>query len=205
MRDISINDRDLLINKLGNIINSEYQFTTLFIWQHCYHFQIEEYKNGILVFGCQNNGNPQCYYPLGMSDDNLELLEYAKELFRLKGTKFNFRPLNEEMKNHLIGYLGKNIVVGSKDSYSDYIYNFNEIRSYYGPKYKRKRKELHQFLSKYKYNYMYETITEKNISECLSRLKEIVMMDKNYDKNEILAYTKLFLNFKLNQSVKIIF
>ena len=38
------------------IINSEYQFSTLFAWQHVYEFMYEVWDDCLLVFGKQTNG-----------------------------------------------------------------------------------------------------------------------------------------------------
>lgn len=49
MKKIEINDKKIFENYyVDSIINSEYQFSTLFIWQHVYKFKYEIWEMKIL-------------------------------------------------------------------------------------------------------------------------------------------------------------
>ena len=39
MKEITIEDRELFMSKTDNIVNSEYQFSTMFVWQEVFGFQ----------------------------------------------------------------------------------------------------------------------------------------------------------------------
>ena len=54
MKKIEINDREVFERyHVNSIINSEYQFSTLFIWQHAYNFEYEVWNDCLIVYGTQ--------------------------------------------------------------------------------------------------------------------------------------------------------
>lgn len=193
MKPITIEDRELFIGKTDSIINSEYQFSTMFIWQEIFGFQYVAYKNTLLVFGYQHNGNLQCYYPLGPDEEFDGAVSRIIEIFHSQGLPVNFRPLSENMKNNLHNRLGLGYSIGTKTSYTDYIYDFEKLRSYNGPEYKRKRKAWNRFSSMY--DYEYETITISNQNECFHALKRIICEQTDYDHDEVNAYERIFSNY----------
>ncbi len=66
MKKIEINDREVFERyHVNSIINSEYQFSTLFIWQHAYNFEYEVWNDCLIVYGTQRNGDTQVYFPIG--------------------------------------------------------------------------------------------------------------------------------------------
>lgn len=197
MKEITIEDRELFMSKTDNIVNSEYQFSTMFVWQEVFGFQYERYKNTLLVFGYQHNGNLQCYYPFGPDDELAEAIVKAVEIFRKYNMHANFRPLNEVMKNNLVYLLDFDYNIGTKPSYSDYIYDYDKLCNYNGKEYRKLRKEWNRFSSRY--DFEYESITEKNKNDSLSALVRIITNQNDYDSDEIQAYERLFLNYeKLN-------
>ena len=192
-KKISIEDKSVFDCKLSKeIFNSEYQFSTLFIWQESFDFCYTIYKEFILVFGKQHNGNLQCYYPIG-SGDLFDCVKYIKEYFKNIGMPFNMRPMSKDMLDNISPFLSDNISIGFKDSYSDYIYDYERIKTYSGKEYKRKRKQVNYFRNNY--NYIYETIKYSDKDLVLNRLHEIMKMDKHYDEDEWIAYQRMFNNF----------
>ena len=185
MKPISIEDRELIICRNSQIHNSEYQFSTLFIWQESFGFKYEVFNN--------TNGDLQCYFPLGPEEEFKGAVSRTIDIFHAENRPVNFRPLNEQMKDKLIEQLPFMHAVGSKESYSDYIYDYNEIRSYEGHEYKRKRKDWKAFNALY--DYTYETITPNNFSECLNALQKMIMTNPKPDPEELRAYTRAFSNF----------
>lgn len=194
MKQITIDDRKVFEGKTNGIINSEYQFSTLFIWQEVFGFQYEINKNTLLVFGYQHNGNLQCYYPLGPEEQLAEAIDRAKDIFKEHNMHINFRPLNETMKNNLIRLLDIDYIVGTKPSYSDYIYDFDRLRNYEGKESKKQRKEWNRFSSRY--DYEYESITNMNRMDCLHALVRIISEQIEHDQDEIKAYEKIFSNYE---------
>ena len=81
MKRITIEDKELIKSYIPNsILNSEYQFTTLFAWAEKYAFRFIVHNGFLLIFGNQNNGNMQCFFPIGNGDLS-ECFRYIKKLF----------------------------------------------------------------------------------------------------------------------------
>ena len=120
MKKIEINDREVFERyHVNSIINSEYQFSTLFIWQHAYNFEYEVWNDCLIVYGTQRNGDTQVYFPIGKVDDLDSYVGHIKHIFGDLNQNVNIRPLSESMKERLLHFIDFDIEVGSKESYSD--------------------------------------------------------------------------------------
>ena len=176
MKKIEINDREVFERyHVNSIINSEYQFSTLFIWQHAYNFEYEVWNDCLLVYGTQRNGDTQVYFPIGKVDNLDSYVGHIKHIFGDFNQNVNIRPLSESMKERLLHFIDFDIEVGSKESYSDYIYDYISLKNYSGSAYKKKRHELHRFCSRY--DYKYESIDSENAKEVLEALDRILNLD----------------------------
>ena len=133
MKKIEINDREVFERyHVNSIINSEYQFSTLFIWQHAYNFEYEVWNDCLIVYGTQRNGDTQVYFPIGKVDDLDSYVGHIKHIFGDLNQNVNIRPLSESMKERLLHFIDFDIEVGSKESYSDYIYDYIPLKNYSG-------------------------------------------------------------------------
>mgnify|MGYP001011673719 FL=1 len=187
MKKIEINDREVFERyHVNSIINSEYQFSTLFIWQHAYNFEYEVWNDCLIVYGTQRNGDTQVYFPIGKVDDLDSYVGHIKHIFGDLNQNVNIRPLSESMKERLLHFIDFDIEVGSKESYSDYIYDYIPLKNYSGSVYKKKRHELHRFCSRY--DYKYESIDSENAKEVLEALDRILNLDSIRDEEEYGAY-----------------
>lgn len=195
MKQITIEDKDIFDKyATPTILNSEYQFSTLFAWAEKYNFSYEEHDNTLYIFGTQNNGNLQCYYPLGNSSLK-KSMEYIQSVFTQNEMPLNLRPLSHEMLHTLLSHIALPIKVGSKLSYTDYICDYTTLANYSGASYKRKRKLANSFYKKY--TYQYKSINENNIDIALSGLHEILLNSCNgIDPDEWNAYFRILMNFK---------
>ena len=195
MKQVEIEDKKIFDKyQTREIMNSEYRFTTVFAWAHKYHFKYIENKNVLYIFGNQNNGDLQCYFPLGQ-EIKKETIDYIAELFEKFKQPFNLRPLSKEMVEKVIPFLNIKVIIGSKLSYRDYIYDYSLLCEYSGHGYKKKRKAVNKFYSSY--NYAYISINKINCKEALSALKRIVFQLQDAgDKDEWDAYTRILNNFE---------
>lgn len=195
MKKIEINDKKIFENYyVDSIINSEYQFSTLFIWQHVYKFKYEMWNDCLIVYGTQKNGDTQVYFPIGKINELDSYVDHIQHIFGHLNQHINIRPLSEKMKDCLLHSIDFNIEVGSKESYSDYLYDFDSLKSYSGSMYKKKRHELHRFCSRYEYKY--ESIDLGNMKEVLEALNRILNLESERDEDEYEAYCKIFNNFE---------
>ena len=195
MKQVEIEDKKIFDKyQTREIMNSEYRFTTVFAWAHKYHFKYIENKNVLYIFGNQNNGDLQCYFPLGQ-EIKKETIDYIAELFEKFKQPFNLRPLSKEMVEIGIPFLNIKVIIGSKLSYRDYIYDYSLLCEYSGHGYKKKRKAVNKFYSSY--NYAYISINKINCKEALSALNRIVFQLQDAgDKDEWDAYTRILNNFE---------
>lgn len=191
---INIEDK-LIFEKYFNldIMNSEYQFTTLFAWRELYNFRYIIYDDFLLVFGNQNNGNVQCYFPIGTDGDLESCIRYICSVFTEIKQPFNMRPLSGEMLKKIEHFIPTNVFIGTKESYSDYICRFDNILNMKGKLYKRKRKEINFFTNNYKFEY--ETIEKNNSEVYLKALYKILEQNGVVDLQEWTAYKRIFCNF----------
>lgn len=200
MKHIEIEDKTIFDKyKNPSILNSEYQFTTLFAWANKYNFSYQEYEDTLFIFGNQNDGSLQCYYPIGNNSLDRSI-EYIEKFFKNKNTPLNLRPLSKEMLECLKPYIKDNYLIGTKISYADYICDFQELINYSGSKYKHKRKFANAFYKKYEFEY--KSLTTENIEYAAKGLFKIIsnsMPKGNFDHDEWQAYSRLLNNFdKLN-------
>ena len=193
MKIIQIEDKDIIAKFIDeSIINSEYQFTTLFAWANKYKFRFELHNGFLLIFGNQSNGDLQCYCPLG-SGDLEECLSYIKTVFKNHNTALNFRPLSEMMKCRLVSALISEYEVGTNEAYYDYLFAYDDLAYMKGAKYRKKRKMINHFQSKYAYEF--KIITQSDVNLCILALKRIAIENGNFDSDEWEANKRLFLNF----------
>lgn len=195
MKNIEIEDKAIFDKyKNPNILNSEYQFTTLFAWAKRYNFCYQEHEDTLLIFGNQNDGSLQCYYPLG-NQALKSSIEYIKYIFKEEKAPLNLRPLSEDMLNSILPYMNKNCLIGTKKSYSDYICDYQKLVNYSGPEYKRKRKLVNAFYKRY--NFKYERLTADKIDFVKSGLYDILSDSKNvFDIDEWYAYLRILNNIE---------
>lgn len=178
----------------GNILNSEYRFTTLFAWAETYKFSYVIHKKVLYVFGNQTNGNLQCYFPLGSSNLQ-ESLEYIRSVFAEKGYPVNLRPLSKEMLEMLQPFVSKKSIVGSKPSYTDYICDFSTLMDYSSSQYRRKRKDSRYFYRTY--DYCYSSINSSNKFRAKQGIYSILSSSgMSVDRAEYRAYSRLLNNFE---------
>lgn len=195
MKKIEINDKEVFEKYyVDSIINSEYQFSTLFIWQHAYNFSYEIWNNCLIVYGTQRNGDTQVYFPIGKISDLGPFVIHIQHIFGVLNQKINIRPLSEIMKERLLQVIDFDIEVGSKESYSDYLYDYTSLKNYSGSAYKKKRHELHRFCSRYAYKY--ESINIRNVEEVRKALNRILNSSSVRDEEEYEAYCKILDNFE---------
>lgn len=191
--EIRVEDKRLFDQyKSTDILNSEYQFTTIFAWADTYQFHYKLYNNFIIVFGEQSNAHIQCYYPIG-NGDLTECMEHIRECFCVLGQAVNIRPLSEAMLNQLRPYFSETALIDTKPSYTDYIYSLDALRTYAGSEYKRKRKLTKHFYDNYKFEY--EEISSSTAMGYFNSLCHILRLSGKVNRDEQRAYYRMLSNF----------
>lgn len=195
MKKVEIEDK-VIFDKYSSpsIINSEYQFTTIFAWAHRYNFCYIEEDGVLYVLGNQNNGSLQCYFPIGEKTMK-DKLDFLKKIFRENMAPINIRPLSKEMLEQIRPFLGKDFTIGTKESYRDYICDYSLLLEYEGSEYKKKRKLSKAFFSRYKYEYF--SINKTNIDSIKNAMYSILHNENcAVDMDEWIAYNRILDNYE---------
>lgn len=194
MKQISIADKEIFEKYCSpSILNSEYQFSTLFAWAEKYNFCYEVYHEALFVWGTQNNGMLQCYYPLGCNALK-DSIDHILDVFHKKNMPLNMRPLSYQMLTSALAHIDVPVQVGSKSSYSDYLCDFDLLRDYSSSMYRKKRKEANAFYRKYTYHY--KSLNSNNIKQALQGLYDILYRSGSVvDNDEWNAYQRLLNNY----------
>lgn len=195
MKKIGIEDKVIFDKyRSSRILNSEYQFTTIFAWAHRYNFCYIEKEGVLYIFGNQNNGNLQCYFPIGEKSIE-EKLDFLKKTFRENMAPINIRPVSKDMLDQIKPFLGENFTIGTKESYRDYICDYSLLLEYKGSEYKKKRKLTKTFISRY--NYKYFSICKTDIESIKAAMHSILYnTDSTADIDEWTAYTRILDNYE---------
>lgn len=193
MKKIEIGDKELFYKYTPNfIMNSEYLFTTLFAWADKYNFRYIIYKDFLIIFGTQQNGNMQCYFPLGEGDLK-DCIQYIFTIFHENNKPFNMRPISKQMLEMVYPLISNGTIMGTKESYYDYIYNFNDLLYFEGKKYRKKRKQINSFYSNYLVKW--ELMLSSDIEMYLDALYEILRKSNNFDSDEFNAYNRILSHY----------
>lgn len=195
MKKIEIEDKTIFDKyKTPNIVNSEYQFTTLFAWAERYNFRYHEYNDTLFIFGNQNNGALQCYCPIG-NQSYSDSIEYIRHIFKEQNMPLNIRPLSKDMLDKIQPYLKGDFKIGTKPSYTDYICDFESLKNYDGHPYKKKRKQANSFYKKYDYKYV--SLNIQNINYAIEELYRILSeSEQSIDTDEWNAYLRILKNIQ---------
>jgi len=160
-REISINDKNLLKQKLFKLQPqiSEYTFTNLWIWRQHRPVYLSQLDKTVLIFRKNLDGQIYLLPPVG---EEMSLLVFEK--MRSKGIEdlnglygFNKEEANKFNEKGLA-------VIEDRDNW-DYVYSVKELVSLEGTKYRKKRQNIHQCLSDHEC--VYKPITSQIVKECL--------------------------------------
>lgn len=129
---------------------SEFTFTNLFMWRHCYHPIWLRGHDCILIIFRPDKGTPYGLPPIGPGDKAEALETLCEEIGRLTPEPKICRVGEAFVKNFV-----------DPDRYewvpdranSDYVYLADDLIRLSGNRYHRKRNHLNQFLKKYRFEY----------------------------------------------------
>jgi len=163
-KELSLEEKPLF-DKLFDLfppVISEFTFTNLFIWRHCYQFKLGRLKNFLCVLSDQ--GDNSFFFPPIGEGDMIEcyrvLLQYLEE----KGSRPRIVRVPEALSAK-IDWETEGLIAELDRAQSDYLYLTEDLIKLEGRKYHRKRNHIKQFKEKYPYEYI--PLTPEWISKCL--------------------------------------
>lgn len=183
---------------------NDYSFTNLLLWSKGENIEYKE-EDEILIIRGYYNGVEYYYMPLALEENQETVEKIRKEIEKIVS------------QGHPIGYFTEYWKEKFKDSftfkenrnYFDYIYSVEELSKLSGRKFVKKRNRVNKFMKTY--DYKYEKVTDKNITEVIEFQKKwleehnILPDEKEILYNEFYGIIYLLENFsKLDIKVGLI-
>jgi hypothetical protein len=162
---VTIKDKDLLqsfFNK-AKFRNCDFSFSNIFCWKHLYNttFAVE---NGSLFFRFQTSDDfPGYLFPIG-DGDLREAVERIGADADERKTPLRLYAITQEMFDLIDEIYPGQFIYEQDRSWSEYIYESEDLISLIGKKYQSKRNHINKFKRIYEWEYL--PITEKIIPDC---------------------------------------
>jgi hypothetical protein len=164
-QNLTVKDRSvvqpLLQQSLHPLCN--FSFANQIIWEESFHSKFA-IVGDMLILHFQLNEEPYFHFPIGRGNTK-QMLEKMMEYAQSRKIKFCLMPLTEEMKSFLEENFPKRFTFTASRDYSDYLYQTKDLIELKGKQYQSKRNHINKF--KKMYNYVYATITQQDIVDCL--------------------------------------
>lgn len=175
------------IFSLSNPFPAPTTFGTIYIWKDVYDSYVYFYDNYFLQYhkGFENFYN----FPIGHGDIKSALNFLQAHAHKL-GHKLNFIGLTEDEAKYLAQIMPDKFVIKEHRNDFNYIYNKTDLAELAGRKYHGKRNFIAQF--KKSYSWSYETLTKRNISDCIKVEKA---WEQTHDIADSVALQDTFKNF----------
>ncbi|WP_143151289.1 DUF2156 domain-containing protein [Tepidibacter formicigenes] len=181
----------------------EYNFTTIFMWQHLYKTRYYKDEDFAVLIGEYEN-HKFTVIPLATKENLKKAFEFIYDYFYRNNTKLNLRAITKEFAGFLKeNYKDKFKYIEERD-YFDYVYLGENLRTLKGRKYQKKRNHINAFLKEYENRYFYKRLGKEDFHECLKLLDE---WTENKEEDESIesereAIEKVFKNYdKLDVTV----
>nr|WP_330388978.1 phosphatidylglycerol lysyltransferase domain-containing protein [Tepidibacter thalassicus] len=174
----------------------EYNFTTIFMWQHLYKTMYYKGENFVVLIGEYEN-REFAVIPLATKENLKSAFDFIYDYFYRNNIKLNLRAVTKEFVNFFKdNYKGKFRYIEERDCF-DYIYLGENLRTLKGRKYQKKRNHINAFLKEYGNRYFYKTLDKEDFEQCLKLLDEWTenKEDNESIQNERKAIEKVFKNY----------
>lgn len=185
LKEITLNDRDLFLNYIGQSENSTLSFTTLYTWSFDGRIKYAVVDDCLVIVFCGKKGCV-CSYPFGNGDRK----SAVKKAYNFMKNP-TFVLMNEEQAKELEQVFPDEFDISTDENNADYVYLVDDLINLKGNKYQQKRNHLNAFLKLY--DYKYERLSAENIEE----IKELFFKWENSQTNHDTGYaekaTLLFL------------
>lgn len=171
----------------------DFSFGNLYAWSVAEHTEFAE-KDGFLYLRSTFNGVTSYAVPWGDGDINIALEEVQRDALE-READLSFYCVSEEQLPQLESFFGDRLVVKEQRDYFDYIYLRENLATLKGRKFHSKKNHVNAFCKKY--NFIYEELSENNLSECLEFSHSWHMMGESTQRLEAerQVIDKAFRNF----------
>lgn len=190
---ITIQDKKLFDEyyQIYHSINSEENFTSMFIWQTYFGVQYA-LEDGFLILSLEHeNFGRAFHFPIGHGDATKVLQALQAEYG--KGKPLQICPMTSSTQALLEESTGDFTMEHRRDM-DDYVYRTKDLIELKGKKYHAKRNHLNYFQSTY--DYTYHTITQESIPRCYQAVCKWIRERNDDPEEELDAMEKLFENYE---------
>ncbi len=163
-RDIEPADRSVVGDFLRRhpTRRQNYCFQVLYLWEEACEFQIEFYRDLLLVktyIDCRHN----FLYPIG-DGDVVEAIEKMIRYAEARDCPFRLFQIPESGKKMLEERFPGRFVFGTERGESEYIYSAEKLATLAGSKLQHKRNHINYFEQNFRWSF--EPLTAANLDEC---------------------------------------
>ncbi|MBR6696642.1 MAG: DUF2156 domain-containing protein [Lachnospiraceae bacterium] len=162
-KDITIDE----LNRIEMYLKGSGNFSCEFSKGNIFMWNIENEIKYAIVEGTpifRNVEEETVVYSMPFYDEKSLVMEELIEDAKMLKKTFILHLVSKAMKEQLEAKYGDTFVYTTKEDYSDYIYNVDELIRLSGRKYHGKKNHINYFLKNYSYSY--EKINTSNIEEC---------------------------------------
>ena len=174
----------------------------IYMWYDYFRYEYAIH-NGMLILKVGDKNAPTFFPPVG-NGDFLDAVSQIEKYCIENEYAIKFSFLCKETADILIErYKDFTVSSGFNRNFSDYVYRYEDIKTFKGKKYNGQRNHINGFKKAYP-NYQYKTITKKTIPQLIEFLEVYKKEHKNMkgiEKHEYLNTLKLVKNLKIKDFI----
>ena len=172
-KEITIEDREIL-NPYFDLVDyeaCEYNFNTLYMWQHAYKTAYHIGDNFAVLVG-EYEGEVFSILPLAKKEDLPKVIDFVLDYFKEIEEKLYFRGITEEVVDYLKEQYGDRFEYVAERDIFDYVYDGEILRTLKGRKNSKKRNHINYFLSEYEGRFEYRLLGKADFDDCRQLLDD---------------------------------
>ena len=184
-KEITIEDREIL-NPYFDLVDyeaCEYNFNTLYMWQHAYKTAYHIGDNFAVLVG-EYEGEVFSILPLAKKEDLPKVIDFVLDYFKEIEEKLYFRGITEEVVDYLKEQYGDRFEYVAERDIFDYVYDGEILRTLKGRKNSKKRNHINYFLSEYEGRFEYKRLGKEDFDDCRQLLDDWAINKEENDNIE---------------------
>lgn len=184
-KEITIEDREIL-NPYFDLVDyeaCEYNFNTLYMWQHAYKTAYYIGDNFAVLVG-EYEGEVFSILPLAKKEDLPKVIDFVLDYFAQIEEKLYFRGITEEVVDYLKEEYGDRFEYVAERDLFDYVYDGEIMRTLKGRKNSKKRNHINYFLTEYDGRFEYRLLGKEDFDDCRALLDEWTINKEENDNIE---------------------
>jgi len=164
IKPVTLDDKPLFdaYFKDAAVMNSEFTFTNLFMWQQSYNIRYAEIDGNLCIFSRYKTETESINFPVGK--DPCLALSKIIDYFQNENKPFVLRLFSREQKSCIKHCLGDIFHFEKDINNFDYVYKTTDLVELPGSRYHAKRNHINKFKSLY--DFQYKTMTPDFRGKC---------------------------------------